>query len=179
MKDVSTSLAEHAVHYEASAIPKLRRALTVLQHHLGTALNSYSFIDIGSGKGLVVMLASLYPFRHVYGVEMAPELHRIAQSNQRKFLERNPRAVSVSLECMNALEFDLPGGNVVVYLYNPFDALLMERFIARLSDSSDENRQLLIVYVNSVHRRLFDNDRRFVGVFDDDSLCILRWDALQ
>ncbi len=38
----------------------------------------YSFVDYGSGKGRVLLLAARFPFRRVVGVEFSPELHRIA-----------------------------------------------------------------------------------------------------
>src|SRR5512144_325679 len=49
-------------------------------------LDCWSFLDIGSGKGRAVLLAIGYPFRRVTGVELAPELHAIAQDNLRRYL---------------------------------------------------------------------------------------------
>ena len=81
MRDVPGELAAHAVHYEASAIPKFRRAMRAVQRTLGPRVAEFSFVDVGSGKGLVVMLAARLPFREVVGVEMAPELHETAEQN--------------------------------------------------------------------------------------------------
>src|SRR3712207_1728851 len=72
MRDVPIELARHAVHYEASAIPKFRRAMRVVGAVLGATLPQYAFVDVGSGKGLVVMLAAWFPFRQVVGIEMTP-----------------------------------------------------------------------------------------------------------
>ncbi len=41
----------------------------------------FTFIDIGSGKGRVLLMASDYPFRRIVGVELLPDLHRAAQEN--------------------------------------------------------------------------------------------------
>jgi hypothetical protein len=41
----------------------------------------FSFIDYGSGKGRVLLLAARLPFRRVVGVEHSPTLHRIAEKN--------------------------------------------------------------------------------------------------
>src|SRR5260370_35484421 len=49
----------------------------------------YTFIDIGSGKGLVLLLASTYPFRRIVGVEFSPQLHQIAEENIRNY--QNPK----------------------------------------------------------------------------------------
>ena len=41
----------------------------------------FTFIDIGSGKGRVLMMAADYPFRRILGIELLPDLHRAAQEN--------------------------------------------------------------------------------------------------
>ena len=41
-------------------------------------IQDYTFLDIGSGKGRVLMLASDAPFRHIVGVELSPALTAIA-----------------------------------------------------------------------------------------------------
>src|SRR5690242_7561706 len=54
MEGVPPALAAHAVHYEASAIPKLQQALSAVTRTLGSRLPGFAFVDVGSGKGLVV-----------------------------------------------------------------------------------------------------------------------------
>src|SRR5215472_15588882 len=44
-----------------------------------------TFIDLGSGKGRTLMMASDYPFRRIVGVELLPALNRIAKENLRKY----------------------------------------------------------------------------------------------
>jgi hypothetical protein len=174
MQGVPAELAIHAVHYEGSSIPKLQRALKVVQRHLGSTLARYSFVDFGSGKGLVVMLASRYPFHDIHGVEMASDLHAIAESNIRKFRAQQSRCAPITLVCGNALEFDLPAANLVAYLYNPFDAFVMRRCVARLVDAAGRDGQLIVVYVNPVHREIFDGDGRFERLFHDATLSVFR-----
>lgn len=173
MKDVDPELARHAVHYEASAIPKFKRALNVIARRLGRNLRDYSFIDIGSGKGLVVMLASRWPFKAVYGVEMTPELHRIAGENVRAFRAREPNAAPIELRCMDALRFELPAANLVVYLYNPFDAELTARFLEKLERTrSDTSAPLLVAYINPLYRDLFETGDGFRTLYADHALAV-------
>src|SRR5689334_23652607 len=40
-----------------------------------TDLTLFTFVDIGSGKGRVLLMAAEYPFPHIIGVELLPELH--------------------------------------------------------------------------------------------------------
>ena len=41
----------------------------------------FTFIDMGSGKGRVLLMAANYPFRRILGVELLPALDRVAQEN--------------------------------------------------------------------------------------------------
>ena len=41
--------------------------------------HEFVFIDLGSGKGRTLLMASDYPFRRIVGVELLPALHRAAQ----------------------------------------------------------------------------------------------------
>src|SRR5882672_6400507 len=41
----------------------------------------FTFIDLGSGKGRTLLMASDCPFRRILGVELLPPLHTIAQNN--------------------------------------------------------------------------------------------------
>jgi hypothetical protein len=43
----------------------------------------FTFIDLGSGKGRALLLASEFPFQEIIGVELGPELHEIAKKNIR------------------------------------------------------------------------------------------------
>ena len=48
---------------------------------------TFTFIDLGSGKGRAIMLAAAYPFRRIIGVEFVAELHRVAEANITAFGE--------------------------------------------------------------------------------------------
>src|SRR5215470_7346670 len=52
---------------------------------LDVNFSDYTFIDIGSGKGRTLLMASDYPFRRILGVELLPELDRTARENIAKY----------------------------------------------------------------------------------------------
>lgn len=174
MRDVPGELARHAVHYEATAIPKFRRAMRVVRRTLGARLPEFSFVDVGSGKGLVVMLAARQPFREVVGVEMAPELHATAEDNCGRFRAARRGLAPMRVVCGDALDCVFPSGHLVVYLYNPFDALLVGRFVERLEREAADGRELLLVYVNPQHRARLDESRRYDLLYSDRALCLYR-----
>src|SRR5215831_11087448 len=85
------------------------------------------FIDLGSGKGRVLLIAAQYPFKSVVGVEFSGTLHKIAQTNISKFVEQGltkTRPISVN---MDAGEFDFSQfRDKVVFCNNPFTAELVD-----------------------------------------------------
>lgn len=174
MRDVPPGLAAHAVHYEASALPKLRQALDAVARTLGPRLPSFAFLDVGSGKGLVVMHAARRPFRESVGVEMAPGLHAIAERNTARFAAAHPGAAPMRLVLGDALSCPLPAGPLVVYLYNPFDATVLAPFAARLEAAAGPGREILVAYVNPVHRAIFDGSRRVEPLWDNGRVVVYR-----
>jgi hypothetical protein len=57
-------------------------------------LQDFTFIDLGSGKGRVLLMAAAYGFKRIIGVEFMPELHRVAEENIRKYTEHRTEAPS-------------------------------------------------------------------------------------
>ena len=77
------------------------------------------FIDLGSGKGRMVLEAARYPFGRVIGVEVAGPLHRTAQDNVAR--TRMPRKCeNIELVQADVLGYELPDDVTVVFLNNPF-----------------------------------------------------------
>src|ERR1017187_6173156 len=68
----------------------------------------FTFIDIGSGKGRVLMMAADYPFRQIVGIELLPELHAIAQDNLTRYRSESQRCFSIATVCGDARKYDFP-----------------------------------------------------------------------
>ncbi|MFZ0635589.1 MAG: class I SAM-dependent methyltransferase, partial [Candidatus Acidiferrales bacterium] len=46
---------------------------------LPISFEEFEFVDFGSGKGRVLLMASEVPFKKIVGIEFSPELHAIAR----------------------------------------------------------------------------------------------------
>lgn len=90
------------------------------QESVSQALQDFTFIDLGSGKGRALLMAADYPFRRIVGVECIPELHHAAQRNLAGYSSERQRCRQIDLLCMDARDFEFPPGPLVVYLFNPF-----------------------------------------------------------
>ena len=113
-----------------------------------------AFLDIGAGKGRAMLLAASCPFRRIVGVELHPELAATARDN----IERWQAAQSgppIRLEEGDAMRLRMPAGPCLAFLFNPFDAVLMDRFLTRLTHQfRDRPGELDLLYVNDEQRIL-------------------------
>jgi SAM-dependent methyltransferase len=115
----------------------------------------FTFVDLGSGKGRALLLASRFPFRRIVGVELAPELSEVAAANILRFSASWQQCRDVEAHTGDAAEFSYPRGPIVLYLYHPFLAPVLKRCLANLSRAlAAEPRELYVVYVNPVFERL-------------------------
>jgi SAM-dependent methyltransferase len=116
---------------------------------LGIHYARYTFIDLGSGKGRTLLMASEYPFRRVLGIELLPELHRIAEENIRKFEGERRRCSAIESVCGDACEFAFPPEPLVLYLFNPLPEEGLKQVMRSLQDSlAQRPREAWVVYHN-------------------------------
>src|SRR5437016_4378836 len=83
--------------------------------------NEDVFLDFGSGMGRAVIMAAKYPFRKIYGVEIARQLNEIARQNVRRALPRL-KCRDIELITANAREFVIPDEATVIYFLIPSPA---------------------------------------------------------
>ena len=109
----------------------------------------FVFIDIGSGKGRVVLMASDYPFRRILGVELLPALHRIAQENIRKYKSPSQQCFAIESICGDACHFEFPPEPAVLYLFNPLPEAGLLELLNNLERSlRDHPRPVYVLYHN-------------------------------
>jgi SAM-dependent methyltransferase len=95
----------------------------------GVVPEDTTFVDVGSGKGRALIVAAAYPFRRVVGIEYSQELVVLCRQN----LSKLGIADRCEVVCADASEFEFPEENLLVFLYNPFDALILRRVLKHLS----------------------------------------------
>jgi SAM-dependent methyltransferase len=113
--------------------------------------DQFTFVDLGSGKGRTLLLASEYPFQKIVGVEILPELHRAAEENICAFRESTGRGGQIEATLADAYEYDFPETPLVVYLFHPLPEVGLRRVSGRLEESLRKApRPVWIVYHNPV-----------------------------
>jgi SAM-dependent methyltransferase len=127
---------------------RLRRALARWRETPGTGdVGEYTFVDIGSGKGRAMMLASELPFREVVGVELSANLHEVAERNL-ELWRRSGRGLSpMRLVQGDALSLYLPEGRLLIFMYNPFVAPMMRRLLEQVEAVAGGRGEIDLLYV--------------------------------
>lgn len=159
---------EFATHYEATPVEDAERLLDASP----LAPERCTFVDVGSGMGRVVLLASCRPFRQIVGVEISPALHQIARENRARFPAAKVRCRDVRLVRADAAGFTFPRGDLVVYLYNPFRADVFEPMLDALS--AHPERELVLLYHTPLERESIERRAAFALIADLGFACVFR-----
>ncbi len=107
-------------------------ALPNIFEHLPLGFDRFAFVDIGAGKGRIVLAAAAFPFASVIGVEASPSLCRIAENNLAACRWRRRRARSVAIVERDATKFAIPDVPCIFFFYNPFSFTVMESVISNI-----------------------------------------------
>jgi SAM-dependent methyltransferase len=131
-----------------------KQIMEALGAELGSEWERFTFVDLGSGKGRALLLASRFPFRKIVGVEISAELSAAAAENVRVFAAPWQMCREIETICGDAATFDYPCGPMVLYLYNPFLPPVLKRCLRNLARKLEvEPREVYVVYVHPLFKR--------------------------
>jgi len=134
----------------------LRAALALMPGPLST----FTFIDLGCGKGRALLVAAEYPFLKVIGVELAPELCSIAKENTKSMPQ-------ISVERGDAALFSYPGEPLLVFLYHPFLTPVLRRVLRNLREQRRSlTHPTYVLYANCRCQKLIGRYRFLKLVWD-------------
>jgi len=133
--------------YQATDPDLFREMMAILPEDI----TSFVFIDIGSGKGRALLMASDYPFKKILGVELLPGLNRVALQNIRHYKSASQRCADIDSVCADARVFTFPADPLVVYLFNPLPECGLVDLMNHLSESVVRNpREVWVLYHNPI-----------------------------
>jgi SAM-dependent methyltransferase len=135
--------------YQPSEPDLFHEILGSLHRETGLRFEDFAFVDLGSGKGRALLMASDYPFRRILGVELLPALHAIALENLRVYDSESQRCFSLEAVCADATAFPLPDEPLVIYLFNPFPEAGLRRVMKSLEQTlRNHPRKVYVLYHN-------------------------------
>jgi hypothetical protein len=113
--------------------------------------SDFVFIDLGSGKGRTLLLASEYPFRRIVGVEIVPEFHLAALANIADYKSSTQACRLIETFCVDARVYTLPQEPLLIYLFNPLTKAGLRDLLDNLQRSLQRNpRPAWLVYGNAL-----------------------------
>src|SRR5688572_12726759 len=99
-------------------------------------------VDVGCGKGRVINLwLSMGLKNRIYGLELDPVIGEATRKRLQKYS-------NVTVVVGDAIA-NLPSDGSVFYLYNPFNAAILQLFIQKVKNGGD--RKYTIIYYNPEH----------------------------
>ncbi|HEY4051737.1 MAG TPA: class I SAM-dependent methyltransferase [Acidobacteriaceae bacterium] len=147
-EDLSSGSRNHLFSSEYIGVPPslFRSLISALEiDH-----SRFTFLDLGSGKGRALMLASEFPFHEVIGVELSPDLHEVACRNLLQFRSSAQRCEALRSVRGDATQFPLPGGPLVLYMWNPFCEPVFLQVLENLENSLRQDpRDVYVLYADA------------------------------
>ncbi len=142
----------HGVRYQPSSETAVRWCI----ENSGMVIEDTTFIDIGCGKGRALILAAMYPFKKIVGVEYSPELANACRNNLEKLRLTDKCEIVVG----DAVDMRFPTGPILAYLYNPFDATILNRVLKNMASIEGPVR---IGYVGPEQGAILDSGARAIS----------------
>jgi SAM-dependent methyltransferase len=142
--DISEIAKEHSEEYKPTRIRHFRLLIK------GLKLPEESvFVDMGSGKGRVLLMASMNNFKRATGVEISSRLCEIARNNTIKFEKKLKRHLQIEVVNEDVLQYGIKNDENVFYFYKPFDNFVMETILERIKKSLSESPRKAWLIINN------------------------------
>lgn len=136
---------------------------------------NFTFVDLGSGKGRTLLMASNYPFRRIVGVELIEELHRVAEQNIPNYRNPAQRCRQIESVCIDAREYNFPTEPLVLFLFNPLPERGLVEVLERLEKSMAAiPRPLWIAYHNPQLERVLSRNSKLLMVSRTERYALYR-----
>ena len=152
------SRAHATARYEPTRVLSLRKLLPIIRK---MAPPESVLLDLGCGKGRVVLLAAEAGFDRARGVEFAAELCEVARRNCSCFKAHTGSHTEFEISHSDVALYSIRAEENVFFLFNPFDALLFDQVLSKIIASwRNAPRDILIVillptveYCEAIRRR--------------------------
>jgi SAM-dependent methyltransferase len=155
--DVVGGNKDHGVFYQPTQARTLRYVFNKLK-----LPKEGAFLDLGCGKGRTLIIAAEYGFTYIIGVEFSNLLCQVAKTNLARYTQAHPGSVECLVLHADAAEYAIPKSVNTIFLFNPFDEVIMARVIGNIEESLRSHpRRLYVIYRHPQHRHLFDTSEVF------------------
>ena len=145
---VDTSHASKYLPVDYFILEKLMNYIKIFDNRKG-------FLDLGCGKGRALAVAAHFGFNPVVGLDFHPQLSLEATHLTITLKEKFPQTIFKVIN-NDAFYFEIPGNVSTIFLFNPFDEVIMSGVVGNILKSQRITpRVIRVLYANPVHKELF------------------------
>jgi len=135
---------EHGTALVSTSKEFFKKVFEDLEEVIGKKVEKNVFLDYGSGKGGAIIQAKNAGFKKTIGIEFAKELDEVAKENIKKL-----GLSGVESYFQDATTYKPPLDISIIYLFNPFDKVVMEMVAKNINSLKDEfKNDVYIIYGN-------------------------------
>jgi hypothetical protein len=128
--------------YEPTRVLPLRR---VSRRIRAQAPPESVLLDLGRGKGRVLMVAAQAGFKAARGVEFSPELCEVATRNLERFRASTRSSAVLTVVRADAAGYPIQNDENVFFMFNPFSDAVLDRVLENMGASLAAHPRLAIL----------------------------------
>jgi 2-polyprenyl-3-methyl-5-hydroxy-6-metoxy-1,4-benzoquinol methylase len=137
-----------------------------------------ALLDLGCGKGRIFGIGAAYGFKEIVGVDFLESLCTDAIQTAQKVATKYSD-VKMKVVCQDASNYIIPDNTSTIFLFNPFDAVILEEVIKHINKSQQQNpRPIKILYANPVWKKVLEKEG-FIETFYFQKMTYLEGSILE
>jgi SAM-dependent methyltransferase len=114
------------------------------------------FLDAGCGKGRTMAMAAYHGFKQIEGIDLSAAMIAHTNTAISSWASYYPHA-SFHAWQQNAMDVQVPLHTSVIFLFNPFDAFVMQAFVKRVAESLQQQpREMYVLYCNPLYKDIWE-----------------------
>jgi hypothetical protein len=158
----------HGNRYEPLRVVILRRYFQTITPHLP---EHPVLVDIGAGRGRILLVATEFSFVRAVGIEFALELVEDAKRNFERFMKRSLTATKLEIIHVDAATYQFESDQNVFLIYNPFSAQVLDTVLSHIQLSLQSSpRHILITLFNNEYGDVVEKKLGFQVIVDVRSI---------
>ena len=151
---INTENKNKGSEYQPSRVEPLRSLFLKIKPFIK---DDSVLVDLGCGKGRVLLVASEFGLNKVKGVEFATELCKIANINARIFKTKTGVKTEFEIIESDASKYEINSKDDIFFLFNPFDDSILIEVLQNIDNSLIRNpRRIIIIYLNPQHKKIIE-----------------------
>ncbi|RJQ56235.1 MAG: class I SAM-dependent methyltransferase [Nitrospiraceae bacterium] len=121
------------------------------------------FVDIGCGKGKMLLLAPHFGFKRVVGVDFSEKLCECARKNISIYQQKTGRNAHIDVIHSDVVHYEIKDDENVFYLFNPFDEVILKKVLDNICSSVEKNpRPVYLIYYIPYYRKIIERHGSFI-----------------